>query len=231
MSPLRRGLLTVVIAALWVLSACHGPRVEIGHGDRIIFLGDSITELGDRPDGYVSMVRDTLAARYPDLGLEVIGAGVSGNKVPDLEERLYQDVLSLNPTVVFVYIGINDVWHSTMVWGGTPVDRYEAGLRSILGRITAAGARPLICTPTLIGELPDGGNFLDSMLDEYAAVSRRVARDMDVPLVDLRKTFLRYLLEHNPGTLEKGVLTYDGVHLRDTGNHLVAEEILGVLYH
>ena len=46
---------------------------------------------------------------------EMINAGISGHKVPDLQGRLDRDVLSKEPTVVFIYIGINDVWHSLLL--------------------------------------------------------------------------------------------------------------------
>ena len=126
--------------ALLFLTACSAPQVDLQSGDRIIFLGDSITRQGDQPGGYVTIVRDTLTARHPNLGLEVIGAGVSGNKVPDLRERLHRDVLSKRPAVVFIYVGINDVWHSIKPQGGTPASRYETGLRSIIGRTISSGA-------------------------------------------------------------------------------------------
>lgn len=215
--------------ALLFLAACFAPKIGLHPGDRIIFLGDSITRQGDQPGGYVTIVRDTLTARHPDLGLEIIGAGVSGNKVPDLRERLHQDVLSKRPAVVFIYVGISDVWHSIKPQGGTPVSRYEAGLRSIIGRTTSSGARVVLCTPSVIGERHDGSNPLDTMLDEYAAISRRVARELDVPLVDLRKAFLKYLRDYNGENLESGILTYDGVHLNDAGNRLVAEQVLKAL--
>ena len=57
-------------------------------GDRIVFLGDSITQAGERPGGYIRVVREFLETRHAQLELKVIGAGISGHKVPDLEKRL-----------------------------------------------------------------------------------------------------------------------------------------------
>ncbi|UCH64085.1 MAG: SGNH/GDSL hydrolase family protein [Fidelibacterota bacterium] len=222
-------LLPPFTTALLFFTACSTPHVDLQSGDRIIFLGDSITMQGDQPGGYVTIVRDTLTARHPDLGLEIIGAGISGNKVPNLQDRLHRDVLSKEPTIVFIYIGINDVWHSLKPQGGTPRNRYETGLRSILSRITGSGARAVLCTPSVIGERYDGANSLDTMLDEYSTASRQVARELEIPLLDLRKAFIRYLRNHNPDNLEKGILTYDGVHLNEAGNRLVAGEVLWTL--
>lgn len=150
---------TLAIGAL-VLAGCS--RSLLKEGDRIIFLGDSITAQGNDPGGYVSIVRDTLLARRPELGLEIIGAGISGNKVPDLQARLQRDVLDRNPTMVFIYIGINDVWHSLKPIGGTPLEVYEAGLKEIIARLQEAGAQVFLCTPTVIGERHDDTNALDT---------------------------------------------------------------------
>jgi lysophospholipase L1-like esterase len=197
-------------------------------GERIVFLGDSITQAGVGPKGYVTLIKNTLAERHKDLGIEVIGAGISGNKVPDLQRRLDKDVIAKKPTLVVIYIGINDVWHSEMnPPRGTPRDKYEEGLKEIIGKIKDAGARVVLCTPTVIGEKKS--NKLDAQLDEYADVSRKVAKDTRVTLCDLRKTFREYLEKHNADDKEKGVLTSDRVHLNDAGNQLVADTILATI--
>jgi lysophospholipase L1-like esterase len=197
-------------------------------GERIVFLGDSITQAGVGPKGYVTLIKNTLAERHKDLGIEVIGAGISGNKVPDLQRRLDKDVIAKKPTLVVIYIGINDVWHSEMnPPRGTPKDKYEEGLKEIIGKIKDAGARVVLCTPTVIGEKKS--NKLDAQLDEYADVSRKVAKDTRVTLCDLRKTFREYLEKHNADDKEKGVLTGDRVHLNDAGNQIVADTILATI--
>ena len=209
-------------------SAVGAEQVSLKAKDRIVFLGDSITQAGAKPDGYVTLVRKALTESHPDLELEVIGAGISGNRVPDLEKRLERDVLSKNPTVVVIYIGINDVWHSTR-GKGTSKEDYEAGLKRIIKQITEGGARVIMATPTMIGEKSDGSNSLDKMLEEYAAISREVAKDTDSQLLDLREIFVDYLKAHNKDQKEKGVLTSDGVHLNPVGNEFIADAMLSAL--
>ncbi len=194
--------------------------------DRIVFLGDSITQAGAGPGGYVTQVREALEKQ--ELGAEVIGAGISGNKVPDLEKRLDRDVIAKKPTIVVIYIGINDVWHSQS-GKGTPKDVYETGLKSLIERIQKAGARPILCTATVIGEKTDGSNPLDKMLDEYCDVSRSVAKEAKIQLIDLRKAFLDYLKANNPDNKAQGILTSDTVHLNAAGNKFLAEQMLAGL--
>jgi len=195
------------------------------HGPRIVFLGDSITEAGAGPHGYVTLARQALAEKIPAAPPEVIGAGISGNRVPDLLARLDRDVLARKPDIVVVYIGINDVWHSQN-GRGTPKGEFEKGLRTIVDKIRGIGAKAVLCTPTVIGEKKAGTNPLDGMLDEYAGITRGVAADMKAPLIDLRKACVAHLAEHNKADAEKGILTTDGVHLTAEGNTFLAARMV-----
>ena len=197
--------------------------------ERIVFFGDSITEAGVKDGGYVRLIRDSLQARYPDGGVEVIGAGISGNRVPDLLARVGPDVLAKDPTAVVVYIGINDVWHWELYDRGTPEEEFESGLRLLTDTLQSAGAEVVLCTPSVIGERADGSNPQDAMLDAYAAISRRVAEEEGIALCDLRAQFVETLKQRNAEGRSEGVLTSDGVHLNEAGNRFVAEAILEAL--
>ncbi len=226
---MRQRFVTFLLAALAVIQySCSPSRPALRSGDRIVFFGDSITQLGVKPGGYVTLIRDTLAHIQP--GVEVIGAGISGNKVTDLQARLDRDVLSRTPSVVFIYIGINDVWHWALKnLKGTTPEAYVAGLREIITKIQSAGGRVILCTPTVIGEKHHGENAQDAMLDEYAKLSRTVAEETGAELCDLHAVFLSYLKNHNPEDKDRGILTYDGVHLSDEGNRLVAQTMLSTM--
>jgi len=208
-------------------SAEDAPQVTLKKGDRIVFLGDSITQGGDGHDkGYVRLIRKALA----DKGVEVVGAGISGNKVPDLQRRLERDVIAKKPTLVVIYIGINDVWHGEKDPArGTLPDAFKTGLADVVHKCQEAGAQVVLCTPSVIGEKADGSNNLDKKLDEYSEISRGIAKEMKLPLCDLRAAFITYLKEHNKDNKGNGVLTGDGVHLTDAGNQFVADTMLQVI--
>jgi len=231
----RRPYLVLVIALALLPCAYTAARtVPLQKGDRIVFLGDSITAGAGGKDGFITLIQNRLDARHPDLAVQTFNAGISGHKVPNLQARLDKDVLARKPTIVFIYIGINDVWHrrkkpdGTMS-GGTPKDKYEAGLKDLIARITKAGARVILCTPTTIGEKSDGSNERDPMLEEYAAISRKVAEETGTQMLDLIKAFIRNLKAHNPEQKDRGILTRDGVHLNPQGNRLVAYGMLEAL--
>jgi isoamyl acetate esterase len=220
-------LLVLFAAAAFVAPAAAQDSDPLKKGEKIIFFGDSITAGASKPTGYITLINKALTEKHKDLGIETVNAGISGNKVPNLQARLEKDVLAKKPTLVVIYIGINDVWHGEKnPANGTPKDKFEAGLKDIITKIREAGGRVVLCTPTVIGEKTGGGNSLDAKLDEYAEVSRGVAKEMKVPLCDLRAAFVDYLKAKNTDNKEKGVLTGDRVHLNDEGNKLVAETML-----
>jgi|SRR5579872_1368238 len=219
----------IAISAIQVRAA-EEDAPPLKKGERIVFLGDSITAGGVSPKGYVTLIKNTLNEKHKDLGIEIIGAGISGNKVPDLQKRLEKDVLMKKPTLVVIYIGINDVWHGESDPArGTSKEKFQAGLTEIIGKIKDSGARVVLCTPTVIGEKKAGANKLDSQLDEYAEISRKVAKETKSQLCDLRKAFADYLVKNNGDDKEKGILTTDRVHLNDAGNKLVAETMLSTI--
>ncbi len=209
-------------AMFWMTPSRAMAQQEVAQ--RIVFLGDSITQAGDRPGGYVALVREEIGSDK----VQVIGAGISGNRVPDLQKRLQKDVLDKDPTMVVIYIGINDVWHSRS-GRGTSAEDFESGLRELVAKIKNKGARVILCTATVIGEKTDGSNSLDQMLDQYCAISRKVASDTGVTLLDLRKAFVEHLKTHNPENRSKGILTTDEVHLNAAGNRFLAEQMLTVV--
>ncbi|MCX6149625.1 MAG: SGNH/GDSL hydrolase family protein [Ignavibacteriales bacterium] len=222
---LKKLILSIIIL-LFTMAAFS---ISLKKNDRIIFFGDSITQLGVNPGGYITIIRDSIAFKYKELGIEIIGAGISGNKVTDLIARLGKDVLSKKPTIVFIYIGINDVWHFDLGIGGTTKDKYEEGLKFLISKIIENGARVILCTPSVVGERSDSLNKLDKMLNEYSDISRKVAKETNTTLCDLREEFIQYEVIHNPKQLHEGILTYDGVHLSADGNKFVALEMMKVL--
>ena len=220
---------------LILLSACTNST-------KVVFLGDSITEAGESIEGegtykgFITSLRENVSQE-----VELINKGIGGDKVSDLLLRYNDDVLKLKPNIVFIYIGINDVWHKYDWGSGTDIDIYEKGLRKIITDIKAVGAKIILCTPTVIGE--NNGEFklnnnfkdIDTMeimnkdLDAFSDVVRNLSSEFNTDLLDLRKKFKEYISKNNDQNMAKGVLTSDGVHLNNEGNKLIADEMIKFL--
>ena len=191
--------------------------------NKVIFFGDSITELGVKPGGYVTRVDSICKLEKKGDQYDFIGAGVSGNKVYDLYLRLDEDVMSKNPDIVVIYVGVNDVWHKTLLGTGTDADKFEKFYLAILKKLKDKNIKAILCTPAVVGEKTDFSNPLDGDLNKYSNMIRDMAKKNSLPLVDLRKIFLDYDKTNNPDNKEKDILTYDKVHLNAKGNQLVAD--------
>ena len=105
---------------------------------KIIFFGDSITQAGVNAGGYIARIKDSLDRKGIGSQYELVGAGIGGNKVYDLYLRLEDDVLSKSPDVVFIWVGVNDVWHKASSGTGTDAAKftkfYEALIKKIAGK-------------------------------------------------------------------------------------------------
>jgi len=203
-------------------------------GDRICFLGDSITRADP---GYTRLLAALLTAARPDLALEFVFAGVGGNRVGDLLARLDRDVLAHRPSWVTVSIGVNDIWHRRGRAGGTPDADFEAGFGELLERLAAGGARALVLTPTVIHE--DAESEENRQLQVLLDQQRRIAAARGLPLCDAHLA-LRAAIEARRAALPAEAwpvgpdgrtrfFTTDGVHLNPAGNALLALHLLGLL--
>ncbi len=112
--------------------------------DRIVFLGDSITE----QQLHTNYVETYLATRYPELKLTFFNAGWGGDTAPGGAQRLARDVLSLQPTVVTICYGMNDGRYCP------PTEEiraaYVGGMRELVARLKAASVRVVLLTPGMV---------------------------------------------------------------------------------
>ena len=191
--------------------------------NKVIFFGDSITQAGVQPGGYITRVDSMCKKEKLGDQYEFIGAGIGGNKIYDLYLRMDDDVLSKSPDIVLVYVGVNDVWHKRTYGTGTDADKFEKFYQAVINKLKAKGSKVILVTPAAIGEKTDFSNEQDGDLNKYCNMIRDIAKKNSLPVVDLRKGLLDYDLKNNPDNKEKGILTSDGVHLNVTGNQFVAD--------
>lgn len=229
--PVVRGAMPLWCAfALLGLVIVIPARAGLKREDVIVFAGDSLTEKGCEPNGYVTLVGLDLDKRFRDLSLQVHGAGQGWDTVGKLRERFDGHVLARKPTVVVIQIGGNDVGQAQDNAGGNAAKEiFRLGLLDLVWRTRRAGALPVICTIHVMGERTDGKNVYDALIEEYSEVQRQVAAAKGCPLIDLRKQFLAYLREKNTANAELGVLTTDGAHLNAVGNRFLADIMIKAL--
>jgi lysophospholipase L1-like esterase len=230
--------------ALTLLVTLTAPAAEsellVKSGDRIVFLGDSITSFGAKKRGFIGLVMGALPSKA--LKLEAVPAGRAGNKSSDMLARIDESVLSQNADWMVLSCGVNDVWHFTYAsekrkYEGIPLDKYKKNIREIVEKAEAADMKVMILTSTMIGEDPE--RETNKQLEPYNDFLRELAKEKNFPLADVSKDMYAAVKEmpnvEGESTMFgepdykrniKNKLTTDGVHLNWLGNIMMAKGIL-----
>ncbi len=197
-------------------------------GQKIVFIGDSITDCGRRDanapygNGYMSLVRAFLIARYPGLGLSFENRGIGGDTVRHLEARWHADVLAERPDWLAVKIGINDVWRSFDRGGegAVSVGDYETTYRRLLqAAVDTTGCRLIIAEPYVIE--PDLADPMRAEMDRYGLVARRLAEEFGAVNVQTQAAFDGVLATTDPTDW-----AHDRVHPSLAGHAVIAQAFL-----
>lgn len=228
----------------------NAPGHPFQPGQRVVFLGDSITQDGR----YVAFVQAYFWAKYPKLDLEIINLGLSAETVngatepgsrsprPYLFERLDRALEAGKGKWVFVCYGMNDGIYrppSLEVLGS-----YTAGLRRLIAKVRRTGAKAVLLTPPpfdsetkrqqrrkLVPAGQDGYTYgtpyenYDDVLEAFAAFVRGLGGEEGVErVIDLHAPVKRYVRQ----TRQKaGKYIYgDGVHPPIDGHLAMALAIL-----
>ena len=193
-------------------------KIAVKNGEKIAFLGDSITAAGRRPGGYCQLV----LAALKDQGIEAksVFAGISGHKSNQMLARLERDVLKHKPDWMTLSCGVNDVWHGK---SGVDLASYKKNIAEIVDKAQAAGVKVILLTSTMIRE--DQGNDLNQKLLPYNEFIKVLAKEKKCLLADLNAD-MQAALKAFPADAPKGKqLTSDGVHMNKAGNIMMARGV------
>lgn len=211
-------LLAVLASTAAFASPITPPPFPVADGQKIAFLGDSITEQGAGPNGYVTLVIKGLEANK--VSAIAIPAGKSGHKSNDMLARADRDVISKKPDWMTLSCGVNDVWHGP---NGVPLDKYQENITKIVDKAQAAYIKVVILTSTMINE--DQSNEPNQRLVAYNDFLRTLASEKGCLLADLNADMQAGLTKLGAERKDK-YYTYDGVHMGPIGNEMMATGVL-----
>ena len=223
-----------------IVSICN----IIKKGMRFLFIGDSITDGGWGRSGgsmmpteqrnqkdlnhiyghsYMMLCAARIQSDYPEQETQFFNRGISGNTLQDLQGRWQADCLDLNPDVVTLLIGTNDV--DLYLSGKAPLDmkEWEMAYRQLLDQLRAANpdVKIILGTPFVaqVGRIGSKDNYQQrkALIAECAAVVRRIGSDYNATLLDFEKMF-NDLTEQNAS-----YWIWDGVHPTAAGHQKMAD--------
>lgn len=215
-------------------------KPDLARVHRIVMMGDSITQMGAAPKGYVTLVDQTLDATRPSDPFEVINVGIGGQKAPDMLARFQRDVIDKKPDLVTISVGVNDVWHnfkdfaknqrdpSGTLGRGVSLPDYLKGVESMVDMALAASAKVVLLSPTLVYEDLDSAE--NRRVEAYVRAEEALAKRKGVGFVNLFKMCKETVAAYQKHAGRRQLLlTTDGVHMNDAGNALLADGLLRYL--
>ena len=223
-----------------IMTICHA----IKKGMRFLFIGDSITDGGWGRSGgsmmtteqrnqkdlnhiyghsYMMLCAARIQSDYPEQETQFFNRGISGNTLQDLQGRWKTDCLDLNPDVVTLLIGTNDV--DQYLSGKAPLDMKEwennyrlllNQLREVNPNVEIALGTPFVAQVGRIGSM-DNYQQRKALIAECATVVRRIASDYNALLLDYEKMF-NGLTEP-----DASYWIWDGIHPTAAGHQKMAD--------
>ena len=146
-------LLGLTVWALAASGTVGRAELPFADGERVLFVGDSITQDGR----YVALTEAYLWAAYPDRNIDVVNAGLSSETVsgitepvhpyprPNVHDRLAQALELTKPDWVVVCYGMNDgIYHPL---SESIAEAYRDGLAKLIADVAAVDAKLILLTP------------------------------------------------------------------------------------
>lgn len=198
----------------------------------ILFQGDSITDSSRNREGgdpghmlghgYPNLIAGDIAQRESGRPIAFLNRGCSGDRSADLYARWNEDALSLEPDVLSILVGVNDVWRSMKGEPSGAFDRYERAYRGILEDCRAFLPRTklILCEPFILDTGTPAENWLawKARIDAQQKTTRELALDFGATFIPLQEEFDRAARKAAPSWW-----LYDGVHPSPAGHRLIAD--------
>ena len=202
---------------------------------KIVFYGDSITDahrdrsvdhyLSSYGFGYPSFVAGELLSKNPEQ-YEIINRGISGNRIVDLYARIKADVWNLQPDVLSILVGVNDVWHEINYDNGVELERFDRIYRMMLDDTLKVlpNVKIILCEPFVLDGAATTEKYEDFLqVKMYAKAVKQIAEDYNLAFVPLQE-----ILEETAKRTAPEYVLADGVHPAIGGAKLIADEWLKV---
>jgi lysophospholipase L1-like esterase len=172
---------------------------------------------------------------FASQDIQVINAGVAGDRSNEMLARFEKDILGPKPDLITISVGVNDVWRGFSASNpkgdgpeGIPLDEFRKNVESIVSQGTAAGATVIVLSGTPIGE--NMQNPANVKAKDYNDALKDIASTHHLLFVDLQKPFRTLIADYRKTTgASDFFLTVDGIHMNDDGNLVMAHTLLTAL--
>ena len=193
---------------------------------RLLFQGDSITDAGrdkrdfhDLGNGYPKYAAELLKESNHEINFDFINLGISGNRTGQLFDRLYPDAIALQPDVISILIGINDIWHrGAFSYVATTDEQIELNYREILKNLKAKTNAKIVMLAPYVLDAADKAP-MKKELATVLPIVRKLADEFADAYIPLDELF-EEAMATQPAPL---YYSPDGVHPNENGARFIGE--------
>ena len=206
------------------LSAVHAEDFFFKDGDRVVMIGDSITE----QHLYSNYVEMWTVTRFPKWKITFRNVGIGGDRSVGGNSRFARDVLLHKPTAMTVDFGMND--GSYREFSDQTFKPYMDGLQGMADQATAANIRTAWVTPQPLDNDEQGKTALtgyNQTLEKFSEGVRAISEKNSGKFVDQFHPYLQVLdAARSKADKYNRITAGDAVHPGPPGQALMAASIL-----
>lgn len=189
---------------------------------KILFQGDSITDANrdyrsfDLGQGYVCFIKESLP------NTEIINKGISGNRTLELLERWQADTLDINPDILSILIGVNEVWHHFRF--GKMITKeiyYESYRKLIIQSLNNNPKLKIIIVEPFVLKVGVYEEKWTPFLNDLQSLSKKISDEFNLYFIPMQSILDSYLTKYRPEELLE-----DGVHPTRLGHEIMAKHIV-----
>ena len=236
MNRLIKNVLAVIVVSLMCV-----PIITAG-GKKILYIGDSITDGNWGWKGvptrsttvtnhvyghsYMYICTAHYLSEYPEENYQFFNRGTNGNQLPDLQARWQKDVLDINPDVLSILVGINDL--NVIHDNGTrflDTAKFERQYRDIIERslkqnpnLTIVLGEPFLFP---VGIWNSDYPHWRAQCELMASIVRKLSKEYNTIFLPYQSLFDS--LATDPKTPSLKYWMWDGIHPTAAGHQKMAE--------
>jgi lysophospholipase L1-like esterase len=237
----RNGLVGVVTLVLsFSVLAAEGPAV-FQDGERVCFIGDSITHGDPNTPDYHELIYLYYLTRFPDRKIAIFDRGISGDSAQGAIQRFKTDMAPCHATVSTIMLGMNDVGRP-LYEGSSPtctpevqakrdarLKLYREKMEALCRLVVDSGSRLVLLTPSpydqvtksAAADLLDPGAWrVNDGLVRFSEAVRELAKQFNAPVVDMNGGTLAVLERLHQKDPTRALCARDRVH-PNVGGHWV----------
>lgn len=218
---MKRIVLLLAISLLALISSTTWAIETVKSGEKIMFLGDSVTWFGGYQGGFIPLIMDGL--KKSGIKASPVNAGRPGDTSGQILDRVKQYVFKQKADWLILKCGLNDVSRSD----GKNVSEYKKNIQEILDRAAQKKMKVIVLSPTVWESDSPRKESYNEKIKAYCKVLQEICETRGIPLIDLNNKMRQKLQTIKDSKNLK--LTVDTIHMNGYGNQMIAESILETL--